>query len=166
MTLDLNRWVARSGHAFTAASLVSATPTDSTRGLDHLLPPGLGKTGHMAASATLPSPFRVTDWPEHDVTFVLEAVCVWRQFLPAFSSTLRRILRSVATAVQPLEDALDAWRVESAHRVASTKCPGFVAVLTLLLRWPDRLQAQCLVRGYPIVGQIAQTGVFRPCTVP
>ena len=137
-------------------------PTDSTRGLDHLLPPGLGKTGHMAASAALPSPFRATDWPEHDVTFVLEAVCVWRQFLPVFSATLRRILKSVATAVQPLEDALDAWRVESAHRVASSKRPGFVAVLTLLLRWPDRLQAQCLVRGYPIVGQIAQTGVFRP----
>jgi len=31
-------------------------PTDSTRGLDHLLPPGLGKTGHKAASAALPSP--------------------------------------------------------------------------------------------------------------
>jgi hypothetical protein len=26
MTWDLNLWVARSGHAFTAASLVSATP--------------------------------------------------------------------------------------------------------------------------------------------
>jgi len=52
---------------------------------------------------------------------------------------------------------LGGWRV-----LASAKRPGFVAVLTILLRWPDRLQAQCLVRGYPIVGQIAQTGVFRP----
>ena len=137
-------------------------PTDSARGLDHLLPPGLGKLGHMTASPRLPSPFRATEWPEYDVVFTIEAICVWRQFLPAFSAKLRRILRSVAQAVQPLEDALDSWRVESAHRVASTKRPGFVAVMTILLRWPDRLQAQCLVRGYPIVGQISQTGIFRP----
>ena len=39
---------------------------------------------------------------------------------------------------QPLEEALDHWRVESAHRVASPKRPGFMAV-----------------------GPIAQTGVFR-----
>eukprot|EP00435_Cladocopium_sp_Y103_P010075 s1670_g2.t1 len=61
-----------------------------------------------------------------------------------------------------LEEALAAWRVESAHHVASSKRPGFVATLTVLLQWPDLFQAQCLVRGYPIVGTIAPTGLFRP----
>ena len=32
-------------------------PGNSSKGLDHLLPPGLGKEGHMEASANLPSPF-------------------------------------------------------------------------------------------------------------
>eukprot|EP00435_Cladocopium_sp_Y103_P000858 s5581_g1.t1 len=137
-------------------------PTDSSRGLDHLLPPGLGKSGHLAASAQLPSPFHPEDWPEPDVVFVIEAVWVWRQFLPVVASKLRHVLQTVARAVRPLEDALFTWRVESAHRVASSKRPGFVAIMTILLRWPDLLQAQCLVRGYPIVGPIAPTGVFRP----
>ena len=35
-------------------------PSASAKGLDHLLPPGLGKEGHMAASQRLPSPFHHT----------------------------------------------------------------------------------------------------------
>eukprot|EP00435_Cladocopium_sp_Y103_P042485 s1483_g11.t1 len=58
-------------------------PADSSRGLDHLLPPSLGKLGHIQASAQLPSPFQASDWPEPDVLFVIEAICVWRQFLPS-----------------------------------------------------------------------------------
>eukprot|EP00435_Cladocopium_sp_Y103_P008552 s4807_g2.t1 len=135
---------------------------DSSKGLDHLLPPGLGKEGHMAASAALPSPFDASDWPELDVLYVVEAIVVWQQFLPAYSERLRAVLRSVARAVRPLEEALIPWRVESAHRVASSKRPGFIAAMTLLLRWPDLLQGQCLVTGYPIVGEIDSFGLFRP----
>jgi len=137
-------------------------PTDSAKGLDHLLPPGLGKEGHIEQALQLPSPFRAGAWPELDVQFTLEAICTWREALPRHASVLRHILTTVATALQPLEAALDSWRVESAHRVASSKRPGFVAALTVLLHWPDIFQAQCLVRGYPIVGAIEPTGLFRP----
>eukprot|EP00435_Cladocopium_sp_Y103_P066391 s583_g28.t1 len=108
-------------------------PTDSSKGLDHLLPPGLGKTQHMVAASALPSPFCPQDWPEIGVAFVVESICVWQQFLPAQASRLRRCLTTVATAVQPLEEELALWRVESAHRVASSKRPGFVAMLGLWL---------------------------------
>lgn len=33
-----------------------------------------------------------------------------------------------------------------------------------MLRWPDTTQAQCMVLGFPIVGQVPPSGVFR--TVP
>eukprot|EP00435_Cladocopium_sp_Y103_P050860 s71_g15.t1 len=135
---------------------------DSSKGLDHLLPSGLGKDGHIDASSRLPSPFQATDWPEPDAVFVIEAICAWRQFLPAYAQQLRTVLKSVAVALAPLEDALQSWRVESAHRVASSKRPGFVSALTLLLRWPDLRQGHCLVRGYPIVGEIDSSGLFRP----
>ena len=135
---------------------------DSSKGLDHLLPPGLGKTGHIAASESLSSPFVAQDWPEQDVTFVLDAVCTWRTSLPAYAAKLRHILKTVATATAPLEQALEPWRVESAARVATAKRPGFVAVMSILLRWPDLFQAQCMVRGYPIVGEIESSGLFRP----
>ena len=136
-------------------------PTDSSKGLDHLLPPGLGKTGHVHASAELPSPFEPSDWPELDVLYVLDAVCRWRQALPAFARRLRHVLSTVARAAQPLEEALDECRVESSRRVAASKKPGFLAIMTVLLRWPDVHQPQHLVRGYPIVGQIESSGIFR-----
>lgn len=136
-------------------------PTDSSKGLDHLLPPGLGKRGHMNASAELPSPFQPTEWPEFDVVYVVDAICRWQTALPAYTAKLRHLLTTVARAVRPLEEALTVWRVESSRRVAADKRPGFLAAMTILLRWPDVYQAQNLVRGYPIVGHIAATGVFR-----
>ena len=105
-------------------------PTDSARGLDHLLLPGLGKEGHIAQALQLPSPFRAGVWPELDVQFTLDAICTWRETLPHHTGMLRHILTTVATALQPLEEALQPWRVESAHRVASSKRPGFVATMT------------------------------------
>ena len=144
-------------------------PADSSKGLDHVLPPGLGKRGHVAAAADLPSPFQAQDWPELDVCFVVDAICRWRATLPAYAAKLRHVLQTVSTALAPLEEVLTRWRVASAARVASSKQPGFVALMTLLLRWPDRSQANCLIRGYPIVGEIEPTGVFRsvePKSVP
>lgn len=137
-------------------------PADSSKGLDHLLAAGLGKEGHMAASALLPSPFQAVDWPETDVLYVIEAICAWQQYMPSYALKLRQNLRSVAKAVQPLEEALAHWRSESAHRVASSKRPRFIGVMTVLLRWPDLLQAQCMILGYPIVGEIEPSGLFRP----
>ena len=48
-------------------------PGNSSQGLDHLLPPGLGKELHMEASSQLPSPFRHVKWPELDVAFVIHS---------------------------------------------------------------------------------------------
>ena len=135
---------------------------DSSKGLDHLLAPGLGKEGHMAASAGLPSPFQPVDWPERDVMFVIDAICTWRQFFPAYARRLRQILKAVAVALNPLEEALVLWRSESAHKVAASKRLGFIAAMTIILHWPDLTQGQNLVSGYPIVGEIEPSGLFRP----
>ena len=157
-----SRWGATNAHGSTVDFQANAIPLILPVAWTTCCRRVLGNWGTWPHPHGFLHPFQATEWPEHDVVFTIEAICVWRQFLPAFSAKLRRTLRSVAQAVQPLEDALDSWRVESAHRVASTKRPGFVAVMTIMLRWPDRLQAQCLVRGYPIVGQISQTGISGP----
>ena len=136
-------------------------PADSTKGLDHLLPPGLGRGGHVAQSLQLPSPFNIKPWPDLDAQFVIETIAVWQVFLPQWASRQRKGLKSVALALQPLEEALDAFRVESSRKVAHLKKPAFAACMTTLLRWPDRLQPEQLVKGYPIVGEFAESGVFR-----
>ena len=56
--------------------------SEATRGLDPLLPPGLGKDFHLAEAQLLPDPFHSRPWPEEDVQFVIEAVKVWRSAAP------------------------------------------------------------------------------------
>ena len=109
--------------------------SSSARGLDHLLPPGLGPSGHIAAALQQPSPFRPRPWPEPDVGFLVDTFALWREHLPGLANAQRTILRSVATALRPLEIALQVHRTASAHQVASTKQPAFVSCMTSLLRW-------------------------------
>ena len=137
-------------------------PADSSKGLDHLLPPGLGKLRHLDQSRSLPSPFSVTPWPDHDVQFVVETIAVWRQFLPRWAEAQRHYLQTLARALRPLDLALQRHRVPSSQQVAADKHPAFVACMSVLLRWPDLQQAQQIVKGYPIVGEFSPTGVFRP----
>ena len=136
-------------------------PSSSAKGLDHLLPPGVGKDEHIRQSQLLRSPFYPQDWPEPDVLFVVEALSAWRQFLPSYSQRLRHTLKAVEKAVQPLEPYLAAVRCASAHKVVHSKKPAFVATMAWLLHWPDRELARQLVRGFAIVGSLPPSGVFR-----
>ena len=75
----------------------------------------------MEAAGRLPSPFRLREWPDPDVDFVLHAVAVWRQHLASYSAQCRRVLTQVSKALQPLETALATFRCVSASRVAAQK---------------------------------------------
>ena len=137
-------------------------PSDSAKGLDHLIRPGQGKEAHLQQSAHLPSPFAPKLWPEPDVEFVVDTLSVWQEYLPQFAAEQRRIVESLTIALTPLEFHLDAVRCPSSRKVAAQKRPGFVAFLTALLRWPDTQQSLHMVQGYNIVGEFACTGLFRP----
>ena len=136
-------------------------PGTSSRGLDHLLPPGLGPEAHILEGSLLRSPFSPTPWPEPDIAFVIQAICVWQHHLQSLSNILRGVMRSVIKAVQPLQTALAPFRCFAAQQVSASKNAALMAALTVLLRWPDVLQPQCLILGYPIVGAIPSSGVFR-----
>ena len=139
-------------------------PSDSSRGLDHLLPPGLGPEEHMKASSALPSPFAPADWPELDVSFVVDSIRIWREFLPNVAQVQRDIMKSIMRAVRPLDAALQPFRCSSATKVAASKSPAYVSCLSVLLRWPDLFQGLHLLKGYPIVGEVNPCGVFRSVT--
>ena len=133
--------------------------SNSAKGLDHLLQPGLGKEAHIAAALKLPSPFDPRPWPEPDVEFVVQAVATWQQVLPRWAEKLRHVLLTVARAVQPLEDTLKPFRCQSARKVAAGKKPAFLATMVALLRWPDKMLARAWVLGFEIVGDLAHSGV-------
>lgn len=133
----------------------------SSRGLDHVLPPGLSKEDHILQASSLESPFRPRDWPELDIAFVVYALQVWQGALPRIAQRQRDVLRSVARALSPLEAFLDTFRSCSSKLVAADKRPGFIACMSSLLRWPDVHQARHMVVGFPIVGELEDSGVFR-----
>lgn len=118
------------------------------------------------AALQQPSPFRPRAWPEPDVSFLVETLVAWRKHLPGLANAQRSILRSVATALSPVESALQEHRATSAQKVASNKKPACVSCMTSLLRWPNAQQGKHLVVGYPIVGEVAPSGVFRPISQP
>ena len=138
--------------------------SDSQRGLDHALPPGLGKEEHMVRSADLPNPFSPRLWPEKDVQFVVDMIVTWQEAFPRFVEKCHQIFKSVLIAVQPLERWMEQHRSSTARLVASTKRPVTAALLVALLRWPDRDVALHLLVGFPIVGHLSSSGLFRPVT--
>ena len=87
---------------------------------------------------------------------------MWRQHAVQFSTELRHIVKTLATALVPLEEALSVFRCASAKQVAAAKRPAFMAATSLLLRWPDLQQPVDLLKGYNIVGEFPVSGVFRP----
>ena len=135
--------------------------SEESRGLDFLLPPGLGKSGHVQASSELPSPFSAKRWPDDDVFFVAYTVAIWQDALPLLAGRQRHCLKCISRALTPLRQWLSGARCDSAQRVAASKDVAFLACMTTLLRWPDRMQALSFIEGFPIVGEIPRTGIFR-----
>ena len=116
----------------------------------------------MQQALDLASPFKASHWPDDDVQFVAYTIAVWRDELPVLTQRQRHALQTLHKAVEPVHCALQKLLCPSALRVSASKNPAFVALLTAILRWPDHGQVECFVHGFPIVGEVAFSGVFRP----
>ncbi len=134
---------------------------NSHRGLDHLLQPGLGKERHMEAALALPSPYKPGTCTDPDLRFAACTVAVWGPHLSQWREHQMTLLLRVVEALRPMTNALRRMMPESVRRVAAKKNPAVIALITILLRWPDRQLAVEYVRGHHIVGHIESSGVFR-----
>ena len=133
---------------------------DSTRGLDHLLQPGLGPEGHMKQALNLPSPFSVSAVPDWDMQFASYMMAVFGHHIAGHRRHIMATLRAAKNALEPVSAVCKRLRSMQAKAVA-TRCPVMIAFLTALLKWPDREQAKCYIHGFPIVGQINSSAIFR-----
>jgi len=66
----------------------------------------------------------------------------------------------VKEALSEIDAYLISLQHDEVNQVADSS-PTLVAAATALVRWPDRTQGQRYVFGFPIVGAIEDTGVFR-----
>ena len=134
---------------------------NSHRGLDHLLPPGLGRERHMEAALALPSPYKPGATDDPDLRFAAYTMATWGPLVTRWREQQETMIRGLAECVRPLTEALRRRMPESVKRVAIKKDPAMIALVTVLIRWPDRRLALEYVTGHSIVGHIEPSGVFR-----
>ena len=139
---------------------------NSKRGLDHLLRPGLGREGHMKEALALPSPYRPGTTTDPDLRYAAYAMAVMGPYIETWRAQQATLLLQLGEAVRPMTEALRRRMAPTVKRVAAKKDPAFIALVAILLRWPDRSLALEYVKGHKIVGHIESSGIFRDQDIP
>ena len=155
-------WATQKERAKLYASMGMQRATSvSSRGLDHLLAPGLGPTEHIRQALKLGSPFEPESSPDEDITFAAEVVGTWGPWAGRWREKQRLHSERVMAALEPLRVALQARMPDTVKRVAKTKNPAMVAACIIALRWPDRQLAMEYVMGHRLVGHQPSSNLFR-----
>ena len=156
------QWSAQVSKACLPASLgMQRYPGNSRRGLDHLVMPGLGKTGHLNAVSEMSSPFRPGQAVDDDVAFCSRALAILGPHLPHWRRRQERRFRRLARALAPVSMEIEANLTPRIKAVAAGKRPAVIAACVALLRWPDREQAHAYIHGFQVLGDIPSAHVFR-----
>ena len=155
-------WTGQRRRGIMAASLGSQRyPGSAKLGLDHIIKPGLGKSKHMQKALELESPFIVQGVCDEDVAFTACATAVLGPWLAGWRCCQAKAMTQIKKCLQPLETWMATQMPASVKLVAGSSCPVWMATMTSLLRWPDRLQASGYVFGMKIIGEIEPMGIFR-----
>ena len=137
-------------------------PGTSSRGLDHLLQPGLGREEHMKRAIELPSPYSPGATHDPDVRFAARAMVLFGPHIQGWREEQLKRFHEMKEALRPLTEALRRRMPATVKKVAKDKDPATIAALVVLMRWPDRDLAAEYVVGHNTVGHITTSGVFRP----
>ena len=134
---------------------------DSKMGLDHILPPGLGPSDHFAEAIRLRSPFQPGGTADDDLVFAAMGIAVWGPQIKIWRQIQHAAMQSAKAAMSELSDVIEANLEPSVAKAAAKKRPAHMAFLSASLRWPDLTQAAGYVQGFPIIGEIPSSGLFR-----
>ena len=133
----------------------------SKKGLHALVTPGMGPEGHMSCARQLPSPFNVDDVVDDDLWFAARCVAVYGPHIRTFRNIQTRAFRRVCNALKGLDVILKKSMHADVARVASSKSPAAMAMMTIIMRWPDRDQPCLFVKGFPMLRDIKPSQIFR-----
>jgi hypothetical protein len=155
-------WCSQKRKAASMASLGKQRAAGvSSRGLDHMFPPGLGPAEHMKRSLQEPSPIALSFTLDEDLSFAIYALEVWGPYLSAWRneqmSHLEHLHRSLAQVDSQLVALMDPY----VHQVAKDRFPAGIAANVVLLRWPDRQLPRCFVEGFAVIGEVPESSVFK-----
>ena len=96
-----------------------------------------------------------------DITFCAAALATWGPYLQYWRKRQEEAMAELQVALTPIEVWAAKQMCAEVATIASNSRPGYMAVLTTILRLPDRTQARGYVTGMRISGEIDETGIFR-----
>jgi len=126
-----------------------------------LFPHGIGMEGHIKRAIELEHPFAVEARMEFDLEFVIEALAETGTDISLLRNKSLKAWRKIVAALS----RLDSFARNQKHTIVEAfpgLAPMTIAFAIKLLKWPDESLPWCCVNGFPIVGVIPPTGVFRP----
>jgi hypothetical protein len=133
----------------------------SKKGMFALVAPGHGKDVHMANARRLSSPFDLEVAIDDDLWFAAICVATYGPHIRIFRNAQSKAFQRVCRNLQGLDLILKKVMHADVARVAATKSPAVMGLMTILMRWPDRTQPVLFVKGFPMVGHMTTSQVFR-----
>ena len=96
----------------------------------------------------------------HDLRFAARRPAANISTLQVWRLDILGALRELSDRCRPLTDALLKHQPREVASVAGRVHVGFMAVLVVLARWPDRALPFRFLSGFPIVGVLEETGIY------
>ncbi len=125
---------------------------------------GLQKERHLARACeyvqTFGFPLDSMELIDSDLRFAAEWTVAHRGDLRAHRKSVVRAVKHLAERLAPLTSQLRAAQPPTVRAVAGTMDLGLLAVLCVLLRWPDVELIRCFMDGFRVVGDIEGSGVY------
>ena len=107
------------------------------------------------------SPLALNFTPDEDMAFSTYAAQVWGPYLSTWREKQMKAVTLLSASLRTINDQLVRIMVPYVRQVAEDRFPAGIAAAIVLLRWPDRKLAQCFVEGFPIIGEVEESGIFR-----
>ena len=118
---------------------------------------------HFASATRTPLPQPEFDeQPPADLMAAVEACVLNRDDIRAWRAARVLVLREVEASLRPVGRALVERMCPASARIASHMNLAFMAACIDAIGWPDYRAVERWVHGHTIVGEIPDTGLFRP----
>ena len=130
-----------------------------------LLPFNLSKDEHFKRSCSVaerPSPLESSAHIEPDLLFAADAMVTDHKRLVHRRDNAVLAIKELSKRLEPTSAAIRTLQPACVRKVAGSMHLALLAVLVLVLQWPDTMLVSDFVRGFRVVGNIPNCGVYGP----
>ena len=125
---------------------------------------GLGRDDHFSAAQALAdagaSPWAEAASADYDLRFAAAELVRWRKQLRCRRQATSRAVAELSMRCEPLGEHLRRRQPPSVAKIACRVHVGLIAVLVLVMGWPDWRLPSRFLDGFQVVGTLERTHIF------